>query len=279
MTPWQALASIGFHDNDRKRHSVKKRTLAISLAVTALLGATAAVSYPALAEDRDAPGGQWPTAFADEFDGDSIDKSKWSIHSDAEADQCLGNKGNKQLEWHTWDALSVADGRLSITARRDNPQPDYEWSSGLITTGQACGNEPEQSFSVKPGDYVETRLKLPEEAGFWPSTWTWDGTGKNEQDTYEYYSDNPRALYLTNHYSGTGCTYESDVDLTGDWHTIGQQLGPDETVWYLDGEEICQGGKHDGEGALVLDMFVFADIPPTVDEESMAIDYVRVHRR
>ncbi|RZT27872.1 hypothetical protein EV649_1646 [Kribbella sp. VKM Ac-2569] len=31
--------------------------------------------------------------FADEFDGTAIDRTKWAIHSNAEADQCLGNKG------------------------------------------------------------------------------------------------------------------------------------------------------------------------------------------
>lgn len=227
-----------------------------------------------------APGADWPTAFADEFEGNEVDRSKWSIHSDAEADRCLGNKGNQQLEWHTWDALSVADDALTITARRDNPEPDYEWSSGLITTGHSCGNGPDNEFSVQPGDYIESKVKLPDEAGFWPSTWTWNGDGSNEQDTYEYYSDNNRRLYLTNHYGdGHGCVYESPVDLTQDWLVIGQELNADETVWYLNGEEVCRGGQYEGDGALLLDMFVYSEIPPTVDEESMQVDYVRVHRQ
>lgn len=221
-----------------------------------------------------------PVVFADEFDGSAIDRSKWAIHSNAEADQCLGNKGNQQLEWHTWDALAVSDGVLTITARKNNPQPGYAWSSGLITTAQACGHEPSNSFTVNPGDYVETRLKLPAAKGFWPSTWTWNGNGSNEQDTYEFYSDNHRNLYLTNHQPGGGsCTYESPVDLTTDWHTIAQQLGPEKTRWYLDGHQICEQAAYDGTGdALILDMFVYSAIPPTVTEESMQIDYVRVHR-
>ena len=135
------------------------------------------------------------------------------------------------------------------------------------------------SFEVAAGDYVETRLMLPDEAGFWPSTWTWNGDGSNEQDTYEYYSDNPRRLYLTNHDAQTGCEYDAPADLTGDWHTIGETLGPDETVWYLDGTEICRGGGYSGSGALLLDMFVYEQKPPTVDEASMRVDYVRVHRQ
>jgi beta-glucanase (GH16 family) len=256
-----------------------KHKAAISVTAVAALALTASVSYQAWGDAAEAPGSQWPTVFADDFDTDAIDKSKWTIYSDAESDQCLGNDGNQQLEWHTWDALSVADGQLTITARRDNPQPGYEWSSGLITTGQSCGNGPGNEFSVQPGDYLETRLKLPEDKGLWPSTWTWNGDGSNEQDSYEYYSDNPRRLYLTNHHSGTGCEYDAPADLTGEWHTIGEQLGPDETVWYLDGEEICRGGTFAGDGAVVVDMFVYSQIPPTVDEASMAIDYVRVHRR
>jgi len=72
--------------------------------------------------------------FADEFDGTAIDRAKWAIHSNAEADQCLGNKGNQQLEWHTWDALAVSDGKLTMTARKNSPATGYEWSGALITT-------------------------------------------------------------------------------------------------------------------------------------------------
>jgi beta-glucanase (GH16 family) len=219
--------------------------------------------------------------FADEFDGTSIDRTKWAIHSSAETDQCLGNKGNnEQLEWHTWDALSMRDGKLTMTATKNNPAPGYEWSGALITTGQACGHEPSQSFAVQPGDYVETRLKLPSAKGFWPSTWTWNGNGSNEQDTYEFYSDNHNRLYLTNHQSPGGqCPYEAAADLTTDWHTIAQKLGPDETIWYLDGKEICRQGAYSGTGdALILDLFVYSKIPPTVTSESMQVDYVHVYR-
>lgn len=244
-----------------------------ALALAAQLSSTAGAS------SADPPGADWPVAFGDEFDGTQLDRSKWTIYSDAEADQCLGNKGNEQLEWHTWESLSVGDGQLTMTARKDNPQPGYEWSGPLITTGHACGNEPEQGFAVAPGDYVETRLRLPDEQGFWPSTWTWNGDGSNEQDTYEFYSDNHTKLYLTNHYQQSGCVYDSPVDLTEEWHVISEQLGPDETIWYLDGKEICRGGPYDGDGALLLDMFVYAKIPPQVTEESMQVDYVRVHRQ
>ncbi|TCO47161.1 glycosyl hydrolase family 16 [Kribbella antiqua] len=251
------------------------RKLLTTLAGFAAIGLLVAPAATAVADQR--PG---RLVFADEFDGTAIDPGKWAIHSNAEADRCLGNKGNQQLEWHTWDALSVRDGLLTITARKNNPEPGYEWSSGLITTGQACGHEPAESFAVKPGDYVETRLKLPSAKGFWPSTWTWNGNGSNEQDTYEFYSDNHYNLYLTSHQSGGGsCTYRSPTDLTTDWHTIAQQLGPDQTIWYLDGKEICRQGPYSGTGdALILDLFVYAQIPPTVTEESMQIDHVRVYR-
>ncbi|WP_086819415.1 family 16 glycosylhydrolase [Allokutzneria sp. NRRL B-24872] len=247
------------------------------LAAVLIAGATVAAPHAAA---QDEPPTSWPIAFADEFDGTEVDRGRWTIHSNAEADNCLGNKGNQQLEWHTWNALSVREGKLVMTARKDNPQPGYEWSSALITTAHGCGQGPAQEFQVREGDYVETRLKLPKEKGFWPSTWTWNGSGSNEQDTYEYFSDNPFRLYLTNHQgSGGQCVVTSQVDLTLDWHTIGQVLGPNETVWFLDGKEVCRQGPFTGDGALVLDMFVYSQIPPEVAEGSMEIDHVRVHRK
>ncbi|MFE7803025.1 family 16 glycosylhydrolase [Nocardia sp. NPDC057440] len=253
------------------------RTIGAGLASAAIAVATLG---PAASADQPAADGPGALVFADEFDGTVIDQSKWAIHSNAEPDQCLGNKSNQQLEWHTWDALSVGNGVLTVTARKDNPQPGYEWSSGLITTGQACGHDPAHSFAVKPGDYVETRLKLPAAKGFWPSTWTWNGNGSNEQDTYEFYSDNHRKLYLTNHQSGGGsCPYESPTDLTTDWHTIAERLGPNKTTWYLDGRQICEQGPYSGTGdALIFDLFVYAGIPPTVTQESTQVDYIHVYR-
>ncbi|SDM23599.1 glycoside hydrolase family 16 protein [Allokutzneria albata] len=250
-----------------------------ALLATVLIASAAVAAPHAAAQDE--PPTSWPTAFADEFDGTEIDRNRWSIHSDAEGDRCLGNKGNnEQLEWHTWNALALRDGKLVMTARKDNPEPGYEWSGALITTAHTCGNGPAQEFQVQPGDYIETRLKLPKDKGFWPSTWTWNGNGSNEQDTYEYYSDNPFRLYFTNHQNPGGqCQYQHPVDLTQDWHTIGQLLGPDQTVWFLDGKEVCRQGAFSGNGALVLDMFVYAKIPPEVTEGSMEIDHVRVHRK
>ncbi|WP_206685863.1 glycoside hydrolase family 16 protein [Kribbella qitaiheensis] len=130
-------------------------TIGAGLACAAIIVATVG---PAASAGQPAADGPGVLVFADEFDGTAIDRAKWAIHSNAEADGCLGNNGNQQLEWHTWDALSVGNGVLTITARKDNPQPGYEWSSGLITTGQACGHDPADSFAVKAGDYVETRL-------------------------------------------------------------------------------------------------------------------------
>ena len=222
----------------------------------------------------------WPLAFRDEFSGTKINRDKWSIHSNAEGDQCLGNKGNQQLEWHTWDNLRVGAGKLQMIARRNNPKPGYEWSGALITTANTCGHGPKKEFQVQPGDYLETRLMLPKASGFWPSTWTWNGNGSNEQDSYEYYSDNNRSLYLTNHQNnGHACTYRSPVDLTKGWHTIGELLGPKETVWYLDGKKVCRGGSYSGKGAIVLDLFVYSKIPPKVNKGSMLVDFVHVHRK
>ena len=80
--------------------------------------------------------------FADEFDGTAIDRTKWAIHSNAEADQCLGNKNNQQLEWHTWDALSVSNGKLTRTGTRSPSSSAPTRPSGISTATRSAGRAP-----------------------------------------------------------------------------------------------------------------------------------------
>ena len=203
--------------------------------------------------------------------------AKWADRSHAEADGGHGNKGNQQLEWNQGKNCSVANGLLTITARPDDIRSasgiQYDWSSCLLTTTP--------SYSFRYG-YMETRAKFPSQKGFWPAFWTWQVPGYNqwtETDAYEYYSDNPGRLYLTQHSgSGGGCTLSSlGFNPSQGFHTYGVDIKPSGTDFYVDGRRVCSvAGTSTGLTNIIVNMAVYSRIPPEPGTVGIKqVDYVR----
>lgn len=98
------------------------------------------------------PQKQWELYWSDEFEGDSLDMSKWNIES--------GTNGAivKKAE-----NVKVEDGNCVITLRRDDSTPGYEYSGAYVTTAY--------KFSFCYGR-LEFRAKLPTGQGVWPALWT-----------------------------------------------------------------------------------------------------------
>ncbi len=227
------------------------------------------------------PTGSWNLRFQDEFSGSAVDWNKWADTSSAEADAGHGNKGNQQLEWNQGRNCSVDNGLLTITAKPDNITSragiHYDWSSCLITSSP--------SYSFRYG-YMETRAKFPSQKGFWPAFWTWQSNGNNrwtETDVYEYYSDNPSRLYLSQHSgAGGGCTMSNlGFNPTQGFHTYGADIRPSGTDFYIDGRKLCStGATSTGMTDIIVDMFVYSRIPPNPGTvATKQVDYVRAWQR
>jgi beta-glucanase (GH16 family) len=236
--------------------------------------------------------------FDDEFNGNEVDTAKWVGSSSAEPDDGHGNKPNGQDEWNQLPNCSVANGLLTITARR---QPytsaagiEYPWTSCLLSTAP---------FAFQYG-YMETRAKFPSPQGFWPGFWTWQAAGIDswqETDAYEFYSDNHTALYLTSHPTGGGGTvYDLPFDPTEGFHVYGVNIQPVNnqtsppsggTDFYIDGVKVtCKqdnGTLCVGPTAItnvILDMFVNNGInapapADSLNKATMQIDYVHVYSK
>jgi beta-glucanase (GH16 family) len=206
----------------------------------------------------------WKLVFSEEFDGQQLDKSKWTVYRD-----CWGG-GNQERQCYTGrpENISVHDGVLELNARLETAtgpslsaelrQPGVEpppvtkpFTSGKIST--------KGKFSFTYGR-VEVRAKLPVGQGVWPAIWLlpdqfvygeWPGSG--EIDVMEavnigiHCADCPGGIqnnvYGTIHYGSVlhhqwqQKAAQLPKGTEADWHTYTIDWAPERIKWYLDGRE------------------------------------------
>lgn len=225
--------------------------------------------------------GSWKLTFSDDFNGKSVNWKKWTDRSSSQSDNGHGNKKNQQLEWNRRSNCSVSKGVLTQTAKRQNVKSPsgvkYKWTSCLVTTTP--------SFAFQYG-YIEIRSKLPSGKGFWPSFWTWQSPDNGvwtETDVYEFFSDNPKALYVAQQ-SGRadGCTVKKHgFNPSKGFHVYGADITPTGTVFYIDGKRVCSTlSTSTGPTNIIISNFVYSKKPPSSKAKGKhQIDYVRAWKR
>ena len=154
---------------------------------------------------------KWELIWSDEFDGSTLDASKWTAEIGNGAEKSVPGWGNNELQYYTDspENVSLDDGKLIIRAQKEvksfsvNGQDyttDYT-SARLITEGK---------FSVSYGK-IEARMKVPSGQGFWPAFWMlgddigevgWPACG--EIDILEYIGSKPTEVHGTVHGPITG---------------------------------------------------------------------------
>lgn len=184
----------------------------------------------------------------DEFDGDSIDTTKWEVFDT-----------NGHTTFFTPDQVTVSDGcaRLRIEYHKDGKFGDGFYGGWLSTAN---------TFRYTYG-YYEIRCKMPKgeglHAAFWTyqdELWKYDYTADKgtEIDIFEnaYYRVNDRPEIINNTYTialhagdglgnhlGTGsdkiCTLEGDgTNMYDTFHTYGLEWTENEYIFYYDGIEV-----------------------------------------
>lgn len=146
----------------------------------------------------------------DEFDGETIDTSKWTFDIGTGA----GGWGNNEWEYYTSrkENAYVKDGVLHIRAQKENYEGQKYTSARMLTKGK---------FAFKYGT-VEARIALPTGKGIWPAFWmlgqnidevSWPACG--EIDIIETINDE-NIVYGTHHwqYNGNHASYGNN---TGDY--------------------------------------------------------------
>src|SRR5438445_9101441 len=182
---------------------------------------------------------EWVLSFHDEFDGTSLDKSKWSNGFG------WGQDTRSNYGWCDPGANVVSGGVLVQRIDR-RPKGGQPFSVGCINS--------KNRFSQQYG-YWEARIRTAGCTGarsaFWgkPNDESWPP----EIDVVEVNGDDSRTAKFTVHW-GDGGHRESQGGFTGPdfsdgFHTFGAQWTPDGVTWFVDGVE----RRHTAAGAGFLD--------------------------
>ena len=243
--------------------------------------------------------------FRDEFNGKSLDLSKWQLGTNPSGQQW--GSDSYFVTTSPEDAALVpqvyieAGGVLTIRAnyQADFPDPTKwgrKWFSGMITTAFSDGRPPSAVFRR---GYVEIRQKFPAGKGVWPANWSCnlksqqpggDPLGTVEVDGLEAYGVDMTIFHTTAHDWQDGAHNEAMAqnlpDLAADFHTYGYLIGDTDMKVYLDGVfvQLVQLYRPD-----TLDKFYWMinlamgggwpiDIPAS-GQYDMQIDYVRIYSK
>lgn len=193
--------------------------------------------------------GEWNLIFSDEFNSQSLDSSKWTpcfyyllAEPPAPPGSCRHEVFQQQL--YTPLNVSVSNGMLILTAKKERLVEDKAYTSGLVTTGPKSDKDP-YKFKFTYG-YMEIRAKVNNVKGTWPAFWAiTEGKYDNEIDIFEILGNQPNTVFLTHHYDTDGvkqskqqqAAWKSPTSFADDFHVFAANWEPDAITWYVDGVE------------------------------------------
>lgn len=238
--------------------------------------------------------------WSDEFDYQGApDPERWNYD--------LGNHqwANAELQAYTDrpDNVSVADGRLIISAKKEK-DGEREYTSTRLTT-----------YGRRSWQYglFEFRVRLPKGKGSWPAVWMlpdsikqgnrWPHCG--EIDIIEHSLRKENQLFFSLHCERHNHTRKDTKQYTvfteyrgvmEEFHDYAMEWTPDYVEYFVDGKSMCRFNKSDDpddqtEAAwpfdqpfyLILNIAVGGSMGGPVDNAElpfiMEVDYVRVYQK
>lgn len=202
-----------------------------------------------------APAG-WTLVWADEFDGDTVDRRKWAFDlgngfRDAKTQAWVPGWGNEELQCYTDDAdnASVRDSVLTIRALQQ-PRDGCAYTSARLKSIAPDGTP---LFATRYGR-IEIRARVPWGKGLWPALWmlpvhnaygAWAASG--EIDLMEIVGEKPHEVLNSIHF---GSTHPNRALITtvhalpggstvADWHVYTVEWEPGVIRFYVDGQQTC----------------------------------------
>jgi beta-glucanase (GH16 family) len=181
----------------------------------------------------------WYLAWSEEFDGTSVDTSRWSF----DIGNGVGGWGNQELQYYRQENARVSGGYLYIDVKRESYNGFSFTSAKLKSQGKV---------QVHFGK-IAARIKLPYGKGMWPAFWmlgrdfdgnNWPAVG--EIDIMEMAGGQggdigDQIVYCTMHwdhnggYASYGTRYTNSAKLSDDFHIYEIEWTPDGLIGRIDG--------------------------------------------
>ncbi len=244
-----------------------------------LLLAAASLSPAAIAEPPRAPLSGYELAWAEEFDGDALDKSKWVYRTDS-----------KHLSTQKPENVSVRGGVLHLQLKKEKAGGKDYTGAGIISR---------EAFKY---GYFEARMKMPAGAGWHTSFWLQKHDGSGTTDSHEALqgldvgqnnSIDPLTYTVTlNKYNpeppaNYGYQRLAAPDLSADFHVFGCEFTPEAARFYLDGKLVhtvsASAIQHGEQNLWVTSIASHMGGTRQVDDGALPqealCDYVRVFTR
>ncbi|MCX4756621.1 glycoside hydrolase family 16 protein [Kitasatospora purpeofusca] len=236
--------------------------------------------------------GPWHSVFRDDFNGSGLDHGSWATCYDWNDGGCT-NAGNQEDQWYLPGQVSVADGKLTLTAERKatsgSDGKTYPWTSGMVSTGRdQWDGTPRKTFTY--GYFAAAIRTTGQAAGMFPAFWLLPaGTrgGLPELDIAEFINTDQYADLNLHAQAPDGTDIDAHfshgpVDFSSGYHVFGLDWEPDAVTWYVDGVPVFQVTDPSVIPTvpmeLILDLAVgYHQSPPAgVDRTQVDVDWVGV---
>jgi len=241
-----------------------------------------------------APRSDWRLVWHDEFDGTTLDATKWVRETGG------GGWGNNELEYYTDrpENARVEGGQLVIDARQE-PFGGRLYTSARLKT---------EGLGTWKYGRIEARMRIPRGQGLWPAFWMlgsqiaqvgWPACG--EIDIMENIGREPARVHGTVHgpgYSGAqGVSAAYNLPGTAgafadDYHVFVVEWESAAIRWYVDSTLYATATPRDLPGQWVFNhpFFIILNVAvgggwpgspdsTTVFPQTLYVDYVRVYQR
>ena len=260
-----------------------------------LFGAAMLTSSLAIGQQCQSPTPIWE----DNFDGTALDTTRWEPMLGDGCSYGICGWGNNELQYYQAENATVANGLLTITARKERVKSKGYTSARLRTANMPNGGE-------WTNGRFEARMKLPEGAGLWPAFWMlptdpaegWpisgeidimESTGQADEfvsGTLHYGEPYPNNSFTSNR------LLSQPEPWSADFHTYALEWEPNEMRWYVDDQLYATLTPNDltdpsfwtfenYQYHFLLNLAVGGSLGGPVDDaalpQTMQVDYVRVY--